>query len=405
VLAPESSRVEALVATFARICRLAGYGLVISPMFEDAGVFRRGVGDESEVVRKEMYEFTDKGGRTLALRPEGTASVVRAYLQHRPPVPWKAWYVTPAFRYERPQAGRYRQHHQLGVEALGTNDPDLDVEVIALLSSFLAEVGLTRMTLLLNSMGDGECRPTFVAALEAFLEVHELELCDEHRAVWRRNPIRVLDCKKPECRALRPGMPTPEMYLCAPCRAHDERVRAGLRAIGIAFVADPFLVRGLDYYTRTTFEVGSDALDSAQNALGGGGRYDGLAGALGGPETPGIGFASGIERLLLAADAEGALATEGSIDVFVVDLVGGDAARDLSFELRGAGIATDRAFDHRSMKSQLRLANTSGARVVCIVGDREQAEGVVALRGLRDDGEQHLVDRAEIVGRVRELLG
>jgi histidyl-tRNA synthetase len=404
VLAPESARVELLVARFAVACRRAGYGLIISPMFEDAGVFRRGVGDESEVVRKEMYEFEDKGGRHLALRPEGTAPVVRAYLQHRPPVPWKAWYVTPAFRYERPQAGRYRQHHQLGVEALGTDDPDLDVEVIALLFDFFGDVGLTRFTLRLNSMGDGVCRPAWVAALTEYLEAHAPELCPEHAEVWARNPIRVLDCKRPECVAHRSEMPTMEQFLCDACRAHHDRVTAGLDALAIAYERDPFLVRGLDYYTRTTFEFGSDALDAAQNAIGGGGRYDGLAGNLGGPETPGIGFASGIERLLLAADAEGVLTVEPSLEVFVVDLVGGDAARDLTAELRRAGIAADRAFDQRSMKAQLRQANASGARVALIVGEREAADAVVAIRPLRDGSDQELVKRTDLVGRIRELL-
>jgi histidyl-tRNA synthetase len=404
VLAPESARIETLVGMFAVACRRAGYGLILSPMFEDPGVFRRGVGDESEVVRKEMYEFEDKGGRLLALRPEGTASVVRAFLQHRPPTPWKAWYLTPAFRYERPQAGRYRQHHQLGVEVLGTADPDLDVEVVALLSDFLADVGISRVTLRLNSMGDSTCRPAFVAALVAYLEAHEAELCPEHRETWARNPIRVLDCKRPECVAHRAEMPTMDQFLCGPCRAHHDRVIEGLGALGVAFVADPFLVRGLDYYTRTTFEFGADALDTAQNAVGGGGRYDGLASALGGPETPGIGFATGIERLLLAADAEGALPVTTATDVFVVDLVGGDAARTIVHELVRAGIAAERAFDHRSLKSQLRLANSSGARLALIVGDQEVAGGVASIRPLRDERGQEQVKRADLVGRVRELL-
>ncbi|HWD25170.1 MAG TPA: histidine--tRNA ligase, partial [Acidimicrobiales bacterium] len=380
VLAPESARVETLVGSFARACRLASYGLIISPMFEDVGVFRRGVGDESDVVRKEMYEFEDKGGRHLALRPEGTAPVVRAYLQHRPATPWKTWYVTPAFRYERPQAGRYRQFHQLGIEALGSDDPDLDVEVIALLSDFYRDVGLARFTLRLNSMGDGACRPQWIAALAGYLESHASQLCAEHKEVWSRNPIRVLDCKRPECLAHRPEMPTIGEYLCEECRAHFARVIDGLDALGVAFERDEYLVRGLDYYTRTTFEFASDALDTAQNAIGGGGRYDGLAGALGGPETPGIGFALGIERLLLAADAEGALDVDVAPEICVVDLIGGDAARDLAHELRRAGVTTDRTFDNRSMKSQLRHANASGARYALIVGAREAASGTVAIR-------------------------
>jgi histidyl-tRNA synthetase len=404
VLAPESTRVEALVALFAGAARRAGYGLIISPMFEDAGVFRRGVGDDSDVVRKEMYEFEDKGGRHLALRPEGTASVVRAYLQHRPPVPWKTWYFTPAFRYERPQAGRFRQHHQLGVEALGSADPDLDVEVIVLLADLYRAIGLRRVALRVNSMGDGACRPAFLAVLRAYLAEHAGELCAEHAELWARNPIRVLDCKRPECVAHRGRFPTIDAYLCDECRAHHARVLAGLDALQIPYAPDPFLVRGLDYYTRTTFEFSSDALATAQNAIGGGGRYDGLAGALGGPETPGIGFGTGIERLLLAADAEDALVVEPGTEVFVVDLVGGAAARDLTHALHRAGIAALRAFDGRSMKSQLRLADASGAALACIVGERELAEGAVAIRPLRTEAPQELVARAELVGRVQELL-
>ncbi len=237
MLAPESARFEAVVARFAGHAHRAGFGLYIGPMFEDAAVFRRGVGEESEVVAKEMYEFEDKGGRVLALRPEGTASAVRAFIQHRPPVPWKAWYVTPAFRYEAPQAGRYRQHHQLGVEALGTEDPDVDVEVIALLSSFLGSVGVSRVELRVNSMGDADCMPAYREALAAYLAAHDSELCDEHRERWRRNPLRVLDCKRDECVAVRAGAPRITDYLCELCRLHFARVLEGLDALGIASAA------------------------------------------------------------------------------------------------------------------------------------------------------------------------
>ena len=384
VLAPESSHFEALVARFADAARLAGYGLVVSPMFEDAGVFRRGVGEDSEVVTKEMYVFTDKGGRTLALRPEGTASIVRAFVQHRPPVPWKAWYVTPAFRYEAPQAGRFRQHHQLGVEALGSEDPDLDVEVVAFLASFYASVGLVRVELRVNSMGDSQCMPAYKEALSAYLSEHAGELCDEHRATWAKNPLRVLDCKKPECIAVRAGAPKLSDALCGPCRDHFERFLAGLDALGVRWRRDDFLVRGLDYYTRTTFEFSALALDAAQNGIGGGGRYDGLVELLGGPPTPGVGFGSGIERVLLACEAEGVLDLgESRLDVFVVDIVGGAVARDLTHELRRSGISADRAFDGRSLKAQIRQADRSGARLACIVGPDEEALKTVTVRWLR----------------------
>ncbi|HLX89800.1 MAG TPA: histidine--tRNA ligase, partial [Acidimicrobiales bacterium] len=280
VLWPESARWAELVGRFAGRAGRAGYGLALTPVFEEARLFRRGIGDESEVVGKEMYEFTDRGGRDMALRPEGTAPIVRAFVQHHPPVPWKAWYVTPAFRYERPQAGRYRQHHQLGVEVLGTDDADLDVEVIALAAGFYAELGLRQVDLAVNSMGCADDRPVFVAALSEYLAKHRSELCDEHRDRFERNPLRVLDCKRPQCRAVTEHAPRMLDYLDEDCAAHFDRVRRGLDALGIAHRIEPRLVRGLDYYTRTTFEFSALALEAAQNAVGGGGRYNGLSEAI-----------------------------------------------------------------------------------------------------------------------------
>ncbi len=398
VLWPESARWERLVAEFARRAQLAGFGLVVSPMFEDAQLFRRGIGDDSDVVRKEMYEFADRGGRQVALRPEGTASVVRAFVQHHPPVPWKAWYVTPAFRYERPQAGRYKQHHQLGVEVLGTDDPDVDVEVVALAAEFYDWLGLARVDLAVNSMGCAQCRGHYVAALVAYLDEHASELCDEHRERYRANPLRVLDCKRPQCRAVTEAAPRITDFLDEACAAHLARVRAGLDALGIEHRLEPRLVRGLDYYTRTTFEFSATSLTSAQNAIGGGGRYDGLVEALGGPPTPGIGFGIGIERLLLACDAEGVFASDPPLpDAFVVDVTGGAEARDLCAELRRAGLGAVRAYDGRSLKAQLKQADRSGARLALIVGPEEVAGAVVTVRPLRGEGPQETVLRASVV--------
>lgn len=404
---PDSARFEAVVGHFARRARLAGFGLLVSPMFEDVAVFRRSAGEESDVVKDEMYELTDKGGRNLALRPEGTASVVRAFVQHRPQLPWKAWYAAPMFRYERPQAGRYRQHHQLGVELLGTPDPAADVEVIALLAGFLDDVGIRRFELKVNSMGDMACMPAYRQRLLDHLKVHELDLCEEHQTRWRRNPLRVLDCKKPACAAVRQGAPRLVEALCPDCAAHFEAVLAGLDALKLPWRQDDALVRGFDYYTRTTFELGSLALDAAQNALGGGGRYDGLAEQLGGPATPGVGFGCGVERILLAADAEGALGgVTGDVDVFVVDLTGGGAALELSGSLRAVGLATDRAFDGRSLKSQLKVADRSGARLACIVGPAEADAGTVTVRVLAGTGAGHQesVDKEDLVSRCHALL-
>jgi histidyl-tRNA synthetase len=405
VLPPESARWERLIARFAKRVGRAGYGLVVSPVFEDIGVFER-VGESTDVVRKEMYDFEDKGGRHLALRPEGTASVVRAWVQHRSTLPFKGWYAAPSFRYERPQAGRYRQHHQLGVEALGTDDADLDVEVIALASGLYADVGLTRVRLLLNSLGDATCRPAYLDALRAYLLDHRDELCDEHKARIEQNPLRVLDCKRESCVRVTAGAPRMVDYLCDECAAHFDRVRSGLDELGIEFDIEPRLVRGLDYYTRTTFEFQASALESAQNGIGGGGRYDGLAEQLGGPPTPGIGFGIGIERVLLACDAEGVFpAPTAAVDVFVVDVTGSAVSR-LVQELRGAGVRADRAFDGRSMKAQFKAADRSGAQLCVVVGPDELERGIVKVQSLTgNDKAPEEVKLQEVVEHVKGRLG
>jgi len=403
VLPPESARWQALVAHFAAAVGRAGYGLVVSPMFEEVGVFTR-LGEGTDVVGKEMYDFRDKGDRHLALRPEGTASVVRAWAQHRPPLPFKAWYAAPNFRYERAQAGRYRQHHQVGVEVLGPTDADLDVEVVNLAASVVAALGLSRVELLLNSLGDSVCRPDYTAALASFLDDRLDQLCDEHRQRAFDNPLRVLDCKRATCLAATTDAPRSIDHLCEPCRDHFARVCRGLESLGVAYTIETRLVRGLDYYTRTTFELAAGALVSAQNAVGGGGRYDGLAEALGGPSTPGIGFGLGIERLLLACDAEGVFPAPGaSVEVFVVDTTGGTEALTLTHELRRAGVGSDRAFDARSMKAQFKAADRSGARLALVVGERERAESTVTVRDLTS-GDQETIGRHDVVAHVRKRL-
>jgi histidyl-tRNA synthetase len=397
------------LATFAGLAAGAGYGLIITPTFEDMSVFRR-IGTSTDVVRKEMYDFEDKGGRHIALRPEMTASVARAFIQHRPTVPWKAWYAGSNFRFERPQAGRYREFRQVGVEAFGSADPDLDVEVMSLGWDFYAALGITRVELLLNSLGDGKCRPGYREILLSYLESHRDELCDEHRERLGENPLRVLDCKKPECAAVVKGAPHQLDHLCDECAAHFSRVREGLDELGVDYRVEPLLVRGLDYYTRTTFEYAGLGLESAQNALGGGGRYDGLVAALGGPDTPGVGFALGVERILLALDAEGAGRAEvgvqggSDLDVYIVDFAGGGSARQLSHLLRGAGLRVDRAFDGRSLKSQFRSADRSGARVALVIGPDELASGTVGVKDLGSADPQVTVARDSVLAEVRRRL-
>jgi histidyl-tRNA synthetase len=388
VLPPESARWQALIARFAQTVTAAGYGLVQGPVFEDLEVYKR-VGASTDIVRKEMYDFQDKGGRHVALRPEGTAGVVRAFIQHHPPTPWKVWYAAPNFRYERPQAGRYRQHHQLGVEVLGTDDPDVDVEVISIAHDLYKGIGLTRFTLLLNSLGDATCRPAYNTALSDYLAARVDELCDEHKERYVENPMRVLDCKKKACRDATKGAPRITDHLCEECKAHFERVQEGLSALEIDFVIEPRLARGLDYYTRTTFEFQAREIDASQSAIGGGGRYDRLAEELGGDPTPGIGFGSGIERILLAADGEGVFPTpEDRVDVFVVDVMGGTHARDITAQLRRAGIRADRAFDGRSWKAQMRAADRSGATRVLIIEEDDVAAGQVRVRDVKTRDER-----------------
>jgi histidyl-tRNA synthetase len=409
VLWPDSVRWEDTVVRFATLVEGAGYGLALTPIVEHEAVFNRGIGEKSEVVGKEMYVFADRDGQLMALRPEGTASVARAFVQHHPVPPWKAWYVAPLFRHERPQQGRYRQHYQLGVEALGVADADLDVEVVALAHDFFAGLGLRQVTLKLHSMGDSVCKPGYVAALGEFLAARADQLCPAHQARHLENPLRVLDCKSPECRAATEDAPHFLDFLCDACAEHFARVRQGLDALGVTYTIDHRLVRGFDYYTRTTFEFAADALDAAQNGIGGGGRYDGLVEVLGGDPTPGIGFGIGIERALLACDAEGVFSTEAAIaarplQAYVIDTAGGTEAVVLTAELRRAGVRADRAFGGRSMKSQIKSADRSGALVALVLGPKELESGTVGFRPLRSDQEQRSVPRDAVVAEVTQFV-
>ncbi len=372
-------------------------------MFEHYEVFAC-VGESTDIVQKEMYEFEDRGGRRLALRPEGTGSVVRAFVEHRPTTPWKVWYVAPNFRAEAPQAGRYRQHHQVGVEAVGSMDPDLDVEVITLLDGFFRSLGLRHYRLLLNSLGDPASRVTYLDVLRRFLEEHSSELSAQARQTLIVNPLRVLDSKRGQDAEVIAAAPRMLDHLSDEAAAHFDRVQSGLHAVGVDYELAPLLVRGLDYYTRTTFEFAADSLGSAQNGIGGGGRYDLLVEQMGGPPTPGIGFGSGIERTLLACDAEQVFAAPTStIDAFVVDVVDGTHALALTTELRAAGVRADRAFDQRSMKAQMKQADRSGAAIALIVGEQEVADGTVTLRRMAD-AVQETVPREKAVEVVRQGL-
>jgi histidyl-tRNA synthetase len=402
ILPPESARWRQFVTVFADVVEAAGYGQVISPMLEDLGVFQR-IGDATDVVTKEMYDFVDKGGRHVALRPELTASVCRAFVQHRPLTPWKVWYAGSQFRYEKPQRGRYRQFDQVGIEVLGADDPFLDVEVIALAWEFYKALGLSQVKLLLNSLGEPEDRARYVNALSDYFESHRASLSSDSQVTLDKNALRVLDSKRPGDAAIIAAAPRIAEFYSVDAAAHFEGVQEGLTASGIPFTIDETLVRGLDYYRHTTFEFQGGTFDSAQNALGGGGRYDGLVESLGGPPTHGVGFALGLDRTLLACDDEGEFPAQPvALDAFVVDTTGGLEALRLTAELRAAGLTADRAYENRSMKAQMKVADRSGAAVAIIIGSNELAEGAVTVRPLRTDDGQQTIARSTLIDYLKK---
>ena len=385
----------------------AGYRAFEPPTFEQADLFVRGVGDGTDIVEKEMYIFEDRGGERLALRPEGTASVCRAYVEHgmaNAPQPAKLFYVLPIFRYERPQAGRYRQHTQFGLEAIGVRDAALDAEVIAVGWRITQELGLRDLTLLFNSIGDAEDRRSYVPLLRAHFAPHLDAMCGDCRGRFERAPLRLLDCKHEGCRPFQAGAPSIADHLRPESRDFAEAVLAHLAALGIPVRREPRLVRGLDYYTHTVFEI-VPARAGSQVTLLAGGRYDGLIEAIGGKPTPGIGFGMGIERMandlrsqgLAPADAAGPAALVVSLGAAT-----GPRATALAAELRASGVSATMAFGGRSLKAQLRHANRTGARFALILGERELTAGVVQVRDLAGS-EQRTVGLGEVVGELSGL--
>ena len=393
---------EALLAP----ARLAGYAYAEAPVFEATELFSRGVGESTDVVTKEMFTFVDRADRSLTLRPEGTVGVLRAALDaglHKGQLPVKLRYAGPMFRAERPQAGRYRQFQQVGIEALGLDDPALDAEVVALGWQAYARIGLSQVRLLLTSLGDAGCRPGYRERLAGFLE--GLDLDEDTRRRSLLNPLRVLDDRRPDVQAQLEGAPLMVDALCQACRDHFAAVRAGLDSLGVPYELAPRLVRGLDYYMRTTFEFVHDGL-GAQSAVGGGGRYDGLAELIGGPQVPGIGWALGVERTVLALTAEGIEPpVEQSLSVFVVPL--GAAAKayavTLVGRLRAAGLASDLAYGDRGMKGAMRAADRSGAAYAVVLGDRDLEAGQAQLKDLREHA-QVSVPLDDLVGTIEEKL-
>ena len=408
LLPPEGGRMRALYDRAATLARRYGYRYVETPGFEHTELFAATSGQTSDVVSKEMYTFTDRGDRSITLRPEGTAPVMRAYLHKRQemPSPFKAYYLTRMYRYGRPQAGRYREHRQFGIEVFDESSPAADVEAIVVGDRFLRELGLSRYRVEVNSIGDEVCRPAYREELLAFLRANRDRLRDDHRDRFEDNPLRVLDCKDEACAEVAAEAPRLLDRLCEGCRGHFDAVLQGLRAEGLEPVETPTLVRGLDYYTRTAFEFVSEVLSQAQATLFGGGRYDGLAEALGGPRVPGVGFGMGLERVLLALKDEGVdPPQERGSTAFVVGIGSGrEAARDLVRTLREAGVPADAAFDERPLKAQLKAADRADAVYAAIVGDREVQAGVATLRRL-SDGAQEEVPLDDVVNWLARTDG
>ncbi len=389
-LPPDSAQFVAVRDGLLAAARLAGYGDVELPIFEETALFARGVGESTDVVSKEMYTFADRGDRSVTLRPEGTAGVMRAVIEHgldRGALPVKLCYSGPFFRYERPQAGRYRQLQQVGVEAIGVDDPALDAEVIAIADAGFRSLGLDGFRLEITSLGDDSCRPAYRSLLQEFLLGLDLDEATKARA--QINPLRVLDDKRPEVKAMTADAPLMLDHLSEAAKQHFDSVLTHLDALGVSYVINPRMVRGLDYYTKTTFEFVHDGL-GAQSGIGGGGRYDGLMSQLGGQDLSGIGFGLGVDRTLLALKAEGKTAGSAArVEVFCVPL--GERAKlvlaPVAAALRAAGIRVDLAYGDRGVKGAMRAADRSGAVLALVAGDRDIDAGTVGIKDL-STGEQ-----------------
>ena len=385
-----------------------GYQEIRTPVFESTDLFVRGVGDTTDIVEKEMYTFKDRGNRSVSLRPEGTASVVRAMLQNRlmeGASVLKFYYIGQMFRYDRPQAGRYREFWQVGIEAFGADSPAIDAEIIAAGQQFFSTLGIKDLTLHLNSIGDPVCRPKYVEDLKAYAKEHLDELCGKCYARHERNPMRILDCKESGCRAVVANAPLLSNYLCDPCREHFDMVKNYLDGLGIDYHEDPYIVRGLDYYSRTAFEFTAGGL-GAQNAIGGGGRYDYLAEEIGGAATPGIGFALGMDRIIIALDAQNVtVPTASPVDVYLT-VLGDEAvpvAMKLAQNLRENGVKTDLEYKGRGLRAQMRTANKLNARYVVMIGEDEISNQAATVRDM-ESGDQQSVVFQQLAEVMREKV-
>ncbi|HUV04453.1 MAG TPA: histidine--tRNA ligase [Armatimonadota bacterium] len=409
ILPRESPRWRYVEEKFREVCRLYGYDELRTPTFEETELFARSIGEHTDIVSKEMYTFRDRAHRSMTLRPEGTAPVVRAYLQHNlsaeKPVT-KLYYITSIFRYERPQKGRYREHHQVGVEALGSPDPAIDAEVISLAMHYLIWLGIRGLELRMNSIGCPDCRPEYMEELKKAVEPYLTELCESCRTRYGPNPLRMLDCKVPRCRELMVNVPNIVESLCQECSEHLSAVEQYLKSLDITYTLDPRLVRGFDYYTKTAFEIVSGEL-GAQNAVAGGGRYDGLVAEMGGPPTPAVGFGLGIERLLAILDAQG-IEIPGNTHPSVFVATVGDAPREVGIkllaDLRKSGVAAEADYAGKSLKAQMKAADREQVRLTVIIGEDELSRGQVKIRDM-ETKEETDVPLDEAVTVIKGMLG
>lgn len=409
ILTGESPYWHIIESNLCQMAELYGYSEVRLPIFEHTELFERGVGDSTDIVQKEMYTFEDRGNRSLTLRPEGTASCARAFIEHKvynQAQPTKWYYLGPMFRYDRPQAGRYRQFHQFGIEAFGSQDPNVDAEVIAILVRMVEKMGIKHAELHLNTVGCPDCRPLYRERLLRYLTPLAGELCADCQQRLTKNPLRVLDCKTPRCREVVKEHPTLHSYLCERCGQHFEEVKSTLSAYKVEYVLDSQLVRGLDYYTKTAFELLIPDL-GAQAAVGGGGRYDGLIEECGGPPTPGIGFAMGLERLLMAVRRQDTQLWQipPVMEVFVA-VADKEHDRDaclLLDKLRQSGIKADKDYMDRSLKAQMKYAGKSGARLVAVIGEEEKQKDCYILRDMMQK-EQQEIPSSQIIEKIKSIL-
>ncbi len=404
ILPEEQAHWRYVEKAIADITQLYGYQRIDTPVFEDTGLFSRSAGEYTDIVQKEMYTFDDRGGNSLTLKPEGTPAVCRAYIQHglhNLPQPVKLYYVSPIFRYDRPQAGRYRQHYQFGCEAFGDEDPALDAEVIDVAWRFYKSLGLSRLSLQLNSIGCRTCRPSYLDILKDYYAGYTDKLCADCKTRLAKNPLRLLDCKQPSCQAIADAAPASTEHLCKPCGEHFSRLRQYLTRLDIPFKLNHRLVRGLDYYTRTVFEFQPEE-EGSQSSIGGGGRYDYLIAELGGQPTPAIGFGIGIERVILNLKKQGInVPALPPLQVLIAAL--GDTARDvaikLAADLRQAGVSAVAAAGGRSLKAQLRQANALGVRFTVIIGEDEVKAGTATLRDMAS-ARQETVPLKDLTARL-----